>query len=391
MNPLLLALPLASLAAEPGSVTFEKKGVQLSDASGDNTLTLGLSLQPRAVLSLDGDPDASDADQIAEAGFRLRRALFLASGTVAGRFDYRFRVDGARTLVFNDGDGKSQTAQRAILDDAQVVWRLSEPVALAFGQWKVPFTASRMASDTTLLFLDRPILVEGVRFGDVKWSGWDWSREAGVAALGSLADKRVEAQLGVFNGDGANVWPPDDGPLAVARVAVHPLGAFSYDEVDLKRGDPRLSLGASATLENTPGYDDQGARADDTRDLRAGGELRFAARGLSLNAEAVLGWLGTGEADPTRGLGAYAQVGYVLPHGIVPGVRWSRLDPSLDAEDDGVSTVEGVLNLFAPDPGKPGELLGHGARLQLGWTTALQDGLEHPLYHQAQLGAVLGF
>ena len=72
-------------------------------------------------------------------------------------------------------------------------------------------------------------------------------------------------------------------------------------------------------------------------------------------------------------------------------MRWSRLDPSLDAEDDGLTQIEAVVSAFAPDPNKPGETLGHKAKIQVGWTTALQDGLDHPLYHQVQVATVLGF
>ena len=76
--------------------------------------------------------------------------------------------------------------------------------------------------------------------------------------------------------------------------------------------------------------------------------------------------------------------------GLAPGLRWSRLDPSLDAEEDGLTTLEAVVNLFAPDPRAPGERLGHKAKLQLAWTTTLPDGLDHPVSHQGQVAAVLG-
>lgn len=373
MTALVLLLSSLSFAADP--------------------FTPGLSLQPRYTATLSGDPDAADADQLSDAGFRIRRALFLANGTVGGRFDYRFRIDAAKLLSFNDGDGKGQLAQKPILDDAQISTKIADPLQIAVGQWKVPFTASQLASDTTILFIDRPLPIDGAKYGDLKLTGFSWSREAGAAALGSFADKRVETQVGVFNGDGANVWPTTDpAPLLVGRLSLAPLGELKYDEVDFAHGAARFAVGLGATLERTPAFDDQGARDGATQDLRAGADLRFAASGLTINGEILYGLLSPADgSDPTRSLGAYGQIGYYLPVGLAPGVRWSRLDPSLDAKDDGLTQLEAVVSAFAPDPNKPGETLGHKAKIQVGWTTALQDGLDHPLYHQVQVATVLGF
>lgn len=393
MFTFLLLLCTRALAADPGQVGFGPKGFTLSDASGEDTLNLGLSFQPRLSLTLDGDPGASDAERVSDAGLRVRRMLLSANGTLYGSLDYRFRIDAARALSFEDGAGKSQQAARPLLDDAQISLKLAPPLRISAGQWKVPFTLSQAMSDTTLLFPDRPLPIDGAKYGDLKLSGFSWSRDAGVALLGDAADRRLELSLGAFNADGANVWPPEDAaPLWVARVAFAPLGEFKYDEVDLARGAPKLAFGLGGTLERPPIRDEDGARDGAGSDLRAGAELRFAARGLSLSGELLYGQLSADEAlDPTRSLGAYAQVGYLLPIGLAPGLRWARLDPSLDGEDDGLTQLEGVINAYLPDPHEKGGTLGHRAQLQLAWTTALQDGLDHPLYHQAQLAAAVGF
>ncbi len=363
-----------------------------ADAAGDKPLTLGLSFQPRLTATLNGDPDSTDADAVSDAGLRVRRMLVTASGTMAERVDYRFRIDAARAFTFNDLDGKSQQATRPLLDDAQLVLKLADPLKISAGQWKVPFTASRMMSDTTLLFPDRPLPLDGAKYGDLKLTGFDWSRDAGLALLGDLGEKRLEYALGAFGGDGQNVWPTtDEAPLWVARLALAPLGELKYDEVDFVRGAPKLAVGLGATLERTPLYDEAEALSGHVSDLRASADLRFAVAGLSLNAEAIYGQLGAEGADPTRSLGAYGQLGYFLPVGLAPGLRWARLDPSLDAEDDGLTHLEAVLNAYLPDPAKEGATLGHKAQLQLAWTTALQDGLDRPLYHQVQLATAVGF
>lgn len=378
MHSLLLLLLCPALAADP---------------DGHDRLTLGLSVQPRATVTLSGDPEAPETEAVSDAGLRIRRMLLTAGGTLYGRLDYRFRVDAARAFSFTDGDGARQQASRALLDDAQIALRLGDGLRLAAGQWKVPFTLSQSLSDTALLFPDRPLPLDGARYGDLELSGFSWSRDAGAALLGDLADQKVDLAIGAFNGDGANVWPPSDAsPLLVARLAVSPLGAMKLDEVDSARGGPRLSVGLGGTLERTPVFDASGSRDGADQDWRAGVDLRFSVAGLSLSGEALFGQRSPADgADPTRRLGAYAQVGYHLPVGLAPGLRWARLDPSIEAEGDGLTHIEGVLNAYLPDPRDAGESLGHKAQLQLALTTALQDGLDHPLYHQVQLASAVSF
>ncbi len=394
--PLLsIALSLlspAALAADPTpGASFGPRGFAISDASGANVLNLGLSFQPRLTATFSGDPDATDADAVADAGLRVRRMLFLANGTLAGRIDWRFRINAANSFAFTDADGKSQLGSKPILDDAQLVFRIAEPFQIAAGQWKVPFTLSQAMGDTSLLFPDRPLPIDGFKYGDIKLDGLGWSRDAGVAALGSAAEKRVEYAVGVFNGDGTNVWPGDDGQLIAGRVQVAPLGEFRYDEVDTGRGPLRLGIGASGSLNTHPLYNDSGAATDPQTILRASGELRLSVAGLSVQGEAIYGATSAPGEDDLRSLGAYAQIGYCLPVGVAPGLRWARLDPSMDAEDDGVTQVEGVVNWYLPDPAKPDANLGHKAQLQLAWTTSLADGADDPLSHQIQLATAVSF
>ena len=108
-----------------------------------------------------------------------------------------------------------------MLDDAQVVFRVAEPLQVSIGQWKAPFSVSQAMSDRALLFPDRPIPIDGYKFSDVQLDGLGWSRDAGAALLGTVAEKRFEYAVGVFNGDGQNVWPggtETDGIGAYAQL-----------------------------------------------------------------------------------------------------------------------------------------------------------------------------
>ncbi len=388
----LLALPSPAWGGAPVTAGFTSRGFTLSDPEGNNALFLGLSFQPRLTLQVAGDPEVAGADRLDDSGFRVRRMLLLMGGTLAGHIDFRFRVDTARAFTFNDGDDKSQQGGRPILDDALVVFRIADPFQVSFGQWKVPFTGQQMMSDTTLLFPDRALPIDGLKYGDVKVGGFSWARDIGVAVQGNIGEKRFEYQVGVFGGDGANVWPPaDTGLLLGARFQAAPLGEFAYDEVDLKRGPPRLAVGGGVTVNSHPTYDDEGEDAGTSRELRVGGELRFAVKGLSVNAEVLYGSLMPVEGDSVGSIGFYAQAGYLFPWGVAPGFRYSRLDPSLADEDDAVQQVEGVVNLYLPDPADKGKNLGHKAQVQLAFGTALKEGLEHPLFHQGTLAVAVGF
>ncbi|HND31664.1 MAG TPA: porin, partial [Myxococcota bacterium] len=110
--------------------------------------------------TFNGDPDATDAELLSDTGFRIRRALFLVNGTLAGRVDYRFRFDAAKTVEVLDSGGKATAAAKAILDDAQVIFRVATPFEIAMGQWKVPFTASQVTSDFNMLFPERAMPVD---------------------------------------------------------------------------------------------------------------------------------------------------------------------------------------------------------------------------------------
>lgn len=378
----------AAHAAEP--ISFGPKGLSFSDAGGDNLLNLGFSFQPRLSLTFAGDPEASADEALVEPGFRIRRMLFTANGTAGRHVDYRFRVNVAPTLSLTDGDGKTQTVARPVLDDAQITLRFVDAVQPSLGQWKVPFTVSQAMGDGVLLFPDRSIVIDGFKYGDTKLEGWSWSRDAGAALLGNVGGKRLDYGIGVFNGDGQGVWPQDDGFLYAGRVQVAPLGEMKLDEVDLAHGPARLAIGASGSYNLHPAYDDAGEAVEAGTVLRAGGDLRFTAAGLSFQAEGLYGRSDAGEdADPVEAFGAYAQLGYALGP-VAPGLRWSRFDPALDADADAVTQLEGVLNWYLPDPKDPKANLGHKAKLQLGWSSFLLEGADDPLAHQAVLSFIGG-
>ncbi len=380
-----------ALAGDTGTVGYGPKGFTISDAGGNNFVNFGLNLQPRLTTTINGDPDASDAEVFSDTGLRLRRVLFNVGGTLVGRIDYRFRLDLAKVAFVVDTSGKEQTVDRGVLDDAQIIFRIATPFAVSVGQWKVPYTATQITSDHHLLFPERAMPVEGFKYRDLKITGFGRSRDAGVAVSGSMADKKLDYAAGVFNGNGTNVWPAADfGPMLLFRLNATPLGEMKYDDADLTRGKLRVGLGTGVTTNFNPVYDDQGAKVGDQQDFRLNTELRLAVRGLSLQSELLYGQVFEAEGeDPAPWLGAYAQVGYVIPVGLAPAIRWSRLDPSLEEDGDGVTQVEAALSWFLPGVQKVH--MGHQAKLTAGWTTSLLDDADHPISHTAVLSSIVSF
>ncbi len=387
---MLLALLFSALAADP--VTHGPRGFVFSDAGGHNTFSPGLSFQPRLTLNLLGDDQVDDAQALTESGFRIRRMLLTARGTLAGRIDYNFRANFAQFLSFADVNGKTQWASKPLLDDAAVTLRIAEPLAIQFGQWKVPFTASMMMADSALLFPDRPVAIDGFKAADLTWTGFSHSRDAGLAVHGKAATAHLDYSVGVFNGDGVNVWPtPNEGPLIVARLQAAPMGALQYDEVDFSHTSPKIAMAFAGTWQPQPIYNAAGARIGATEDLRLGTELRLAAAGLSLQSELLWGLQQNRvTSESNQSLGGYAQVGYFFSPGLAPGIRWSRLDPSLETAADGITSLEAVLNWYLPNPQKPGQTMEHRAQLQLSGGSRLVDDQSTALSHQVQLAATIG-
>lgn len=372
-----------------GAVRFSSKGFTLQDASGANVLNLHFNFQPRLVVQWAGDPETPDSSRLTGSGFRVRRMQFGADGTVGRIVGFKFQCDTARVLNFTDGSGTSQTAEAALLDDAVVSLRLADPLQIAAGQFKVPYSAQWLTADRSLIFPERAPTDSGVKYGGVDTAGgFSLGRDVGLMISGHAPKRVIEWQAGLFAGEGPNKWPrADNGFLYVARVAVNPLGEIQLDEADLKREKPRLSLAGSVNLNDHPAYDGDGERDGATDDLRIGAEARFAARGLTVAGEFYFGRktdTTSAVQDPVARQGFYAQAGYYLASAhVLPAVRVSRLDPDAAAQGDAVTGIEAAVNVFLPDlaTAEKGDDLGHAGKVQVAYGVVLAEGRDHPLSH----------
>jgi hypothetical protein len=156
--------------------------------------------------------------------------------------------------------------------------------------------------------------------------------DTGLMVHGLVA-KRVEYQLGVFNGEGIGTNAPtstlsDDrgipGLLYAGRVAYHALGPVKPEETaSLEPAATRLLLSISTS------YNVE-ANAESSDDFRAGTEVAFRTRGVYAAAEWYMLRMNFAErqreVSARTFMGAYAQVGVDAGRGIEPIARFEAFD-----------------------------------------------------------------
>ena len=308
-------------------------------AADEGAPELHFVVQPMIVLT--------EEDGGFESDVALRRAKVALSGTYAAAVGYRIQVDPARWTRDQDF--------AAALDDAWVDLRFDEALVLRVGQFKVPYSAQWLTPCGALLFPERSAPDEALGYG----------RDVGLMVHGEAAE-RLGWQVALVEGGGPNQWNREfPGYQALARVSVTPFGPFPLDEIDFG-GEPRLGVGLSVNRSVTA---DSMIRLDPIFDQRAGGELRFAGHGLTAIGEIYLARLrmpDTWTLVDERGIGAYAQAGWVVPGaGIVPAVRFAYLDPDRRVPRNATRSAELGLTALLPDrrTEAPGDHLGHHAKL----------------------------
>ncbi|HEY6046080.1 MAG TPA: porin [Pyrinomonadaceae bacterium] len=211
---------------------------------------------------------------------RIRRAELKFTGEISPHFKWTVMIDPAKSLSLNNTfvtvsgtsvlkDTSVNQASR-ILQDAFITLSYWKRVNVNVGQFKIPLSLEGLQSSATLdteraLFAsDR---ARGGTYGDI--------RDIGLMIYGPLS-KRVDYQLGVFNGSGENQNDLDknDQKAVAGRLVVRP--AFL-------RG---LQLGGS-------GVWGDGQRFDRPRRDRLGAEGLFVRGPLTLKGEMMTGSDGT--------------------------------------------------------------------------------------------------
>ena len=299
--------PGVTITAAPG------KGVTFATEDGKYALTLRTRFQMRETVTGQG-VEEQPRRWTQEGQVRTVRLTF--SGHVLNP-DLKYNLQLA--LGGNDFEAGSSSP----LFDAWVEYTALRDLNIRVGQYFVPFDRARTIRESSLQFVDRPIIIGELTLdrdmGLMLYSN-DFLGKGGLLSY----------NLGFFGGEGRNRFgSATPGLLYVARFAVRPFGAFDDDvEGDLQRlPKPRLMVGVAGA------YNQKTSRQRSTTGntytlgtfdyVHADVDAVFKYRGLSVLAEVLYRDAspefreGTVNGQPGRewsrsGWGYVVQAGYML-------------------------------------------------------------------------------
>jgi hypothetical protein len=331
------------------------------------------------------------------SSFSLAHAEVILEGhAVTPAFEYRFEFDAA-------------LAQPLL--DAFVQWRATRTIGIRAGQFKLPYGLQNLYWTGDLEFVD--VAAPTAAFSP----GWD----RGVMVIGRPLAGRIQYQVGVLNGAGANL-PNDNVDLAYAvRIVAAPFGPLPPTEGDIEGHARPLVEGGVSGFYNLVPTDillrnptnptnpmvtsdlDGDGRVDNVAIWQGNVQLRAIWRGASLQAE----WFGriedfgaagsldrsplTGQGYKTSLWGVYAQAAYfVIPHRLQVGGRVSGTDLPLygatavehQRQGSHVDEQSAVVSAY---------FSGSRAKLQVDYSHLASDGTSAPTVHRVRAAVQLAF
>jgi len=215
----------------------------------------------------------------------INRARLVAFGRVIDKVTWRIQGEFRTGTV---GNGRSSVSlQDAYLRYAPAGW------AVQVGQFKTPFTREYITSLADLETADRSTVVDSL------------SPKRDIGLMGEYGYRQISVWAGVFNGEGINVTSNADSTLlAVARVAVTPLSAFS------------VAANVARYIGDSTRYSVDGAYENKRLTVRA----EYVAERDDVTAENRYGWYGLGAISvipAVQGVAKYEEY-------TVPGTASSR-------------------------------------------------------------------
>lgn len=261
-------------AAGGGGIRYDG-GVILETSDGRFGVRLNAYAQARYhVLFSDGD--------LEEDTFSIRRARIGLSGNLGGdRLTWKLLFD---------------TVDSPVARDVVIGYRFFDWLQLQAGQYKTQYTRNYISSSWRLMFPDRTLPLDVLRYG----------RDIGVGVAGEVLDGRLRYFAGVENGGGSGMLNDNLDVKVTGRIDAAVLGAWiPYGYADLQRsGEPRLSVGGGVVhdLRRVPdtvsvaGGDpidvnvdvDGDGHDDNVRVVSASADAIFRYRGLEVAVEGYL-------------------------------------------------------------------------------------------------------
>ncbi|WP_437903426.1 porin [Sorangium sp. So ce327] len=325
------------------------KGFTVKTVDDKFSSTIRARVQLRETITHTGEDDTNEIN--------VKTVRLTTSGHVLSP-DLKYTVQ----LAFGGNDFEKDSPSPVF--DAFVEYTGIRDLNVRVGQFFVPFDRARTTREFTLQLVDRQIAVR------------EFTLDRDVGLMLSSPDLfglggKLSYNLFVGGGEGRNRFGGQKhGPLAVARLAVRPFGAFDDDqEGDLSReAKPRLAVGVAGA------YNHQTNRQNSTYGttlahgaadyLHGAADLVFKYAGFSLSAEAVVrhaerdSFEGEVDGAPVRewtrsGYGYFVQSGFLLTERVEVAARWDQIfaergtDPKLvDLVDTQGKQVGGGLNYY---------------------------------------------
>ena len=334
-----------------------KKGAGLTFQTADSNYKLRMRLRSQFLANYI-NPDGEDNESL---GFRVRRLRVTWDGNAfAPWMKYKVQYDFS-------GGGELKDMKLSFAKNRAFV-----PVA---GQYKIAFNREALTSSSALPLVGRSIINDNFQY----------DRDIGVGVYGLLGGGMLRYDLGVFQGEGANVKNDtgDTGMLWVGRIQAALLGgkAKSVKENFAKR--PTITIGAAVAGVDIEEGGDSGNKAIKNAGLEDGRmtsitfDANYRDPRFNLTGEYIGRWLNPDDAGVETGYdyGFRVQGGFFLiPKKIEVASRYAMV---VYDNDPNAFKAEELDNVWTFTQGLSYYLSGnHKWKVQLDYTFQKEEDLD---------------
>lgn len=250
-------------------------------------------------------------------GFRIQNARLTFSGHLATpKLTYKLQLNFAK---FKEG----------LLLDAWMQYRFNNNIDLRFGQQDIPWIRQAIISSSNQQFIDRSLAT--IEFLNIQDTDTDKDgvadkqtrdgRDIGLVIQGTPFNKKLEYNIGIFNGSGTNTTNFNNHLLYTGRAVYNIRGDYGYEEGDYSfSDDPQVFFGGAGNY-NVRDFTDR-------KIAQLGAETGLKYKGFSAQGELFYrhSTPGTTTLGTTDDYGYYAQVGYfAVPKRLEVAARASQI------------------------------------------------------------------
>lgn len=212
---LLLIFMLGALGVKAQTMTPEEQSAAIKQLTEEvNALKAKQTAWDKVLKSMpkiSGYVMARYAYNGDESTFRLRRVRLSFTGDITPKLDYKFQAELSSFKLL----------------DAYFNYKPFEQFKVKVGQFKIPFSIENTEySPTKIILIDHPMGMQRLMGFDEKVGDStqkNTGRELGINLHGSLLNKFLHYDLGIFDGAGLNTTDNNKSKDVVGRVIVAPI------------------------------------------------------------------------------------------------------------------------------------------------------------------------